>query len=201
MFNEEVLERITLDILYDLGYECINGYELKRKDFSKVILEEDLKEAIKKINGNIKEEQLHEAVRKIENLKHKNTILNNKEFTKYLIEGLQVSIYENGEKKYEKIKIMDYDNIYNNTFKVINQYTIIGNSEKRPDLIIFVNGLPLVVIELKTKIEEKTNLINSYNQLKSYQETLPRLFYYNQFMIITDGIRARAGTISSSWNN
>ena len=201
MFNEEVLERITLDILYDLGYECINGYELKRKDFSKVILEEDLKEAIKKINGNIKEEQLHEAVRKIENLKHKNTILNNKEFTKYLIEGLQVSIYENGEKKYEKIKIMDYDNIYNNTFKVINQYTIIGNSEKRPDLIIFVNGLPLVLIELKTKIEEKTNLINSYNQLKSYQETLPRLFYYNQFMIITDGIRARAGTISSSWNN
>ena len=154
MFNEEILEKITMEILEELEYECINGYEMERTDFSKVILEDDLIESIRKINSNVNEEQLTEVIRLVKNLEHNNTILNNKQFTKYLLEGCQVPINENGETRYKTIKIVDFNNISNNTFKAINQYTIIEHSEKRPDIIIFVNGLPLVVVELKSTVRE-----------------------------------------------
>jgi len=201
MFNEEVLERITLDILYELGYECINGYEMERADYSRVILENDLRNAIHKINNNVTDEQVTEILRQIKNLEYNNTILNNKQFTKYLLEGVSVPINENGETRYKTIKIVDFDNISNNTFKAINQYTIIEHSEKRPDIIIFVNGLPLVVVELKSTVREDVKLIDGYNQLKGYQEVhIPTLFYYNQFMIVSDGVQARVGTITSPWS-
>ena len=201
MFNEETLEKITMEILKELEFECINGYEMERVDYSKVILEDDLKNAIHKINNNVKDEQVTEVVRQIKNLEHNNTILNNKQFTKYLLEGCQVPINENGETRYKTIKIVDFNNISNNTFKAINQYTIIEHSEKRPDIIIFINGLPLVVVELKSTVREDVKLIDGYNQLKGYQEVhIPTLFYYNQFMIVSDGVQARAGTITSPWS-
>ena len=118
-----------------------------------------------------------------------------------MLEGVSVPINENGETRYKTIKIVDFDNISNNTFKAINQYTIIEHSEKRPDIIIFVNGLPLVVVELKSTVREDVKLIDGYNQLKGYQEVhIPTLFYYNQFMIVSDGVQARAGTITSPWS-
>ena len=201
MFNEETLEKITMEILKELEYECINGYEMERTDYSKVILEEDLRNAIYKINNNVTDEQVTEVVRQIKNLEHNNTILNNKQFTKYLLEGCQVPINENGETRYKTIKIVDFNNISNNTFKAINQYTIIEHSEKRPDIIIFISGLPLVVVELKSTVREDVKLIDGYNQLKGYQEVhIPTLFYYNQFMIVSDGVQARAGTITSPWS-
>ena len=201
MFNEETLENITMEILKELEYECINGYEMERTDYSKVILEDDLINAIYKINSNVTDEQATEVVRQIKNLEHNNTVLNNKQFTKYLLEGCQVPINENGETRYKTIKIVDFNNISNNTFKAINQYTIIEHSEKRPDIIIFINGLPLVVVELKSTVREDVKLIDGYNQLKGYQEVhIPTLFYYNQFMIVSDGVQARAGTITSPWS-
>ena len=201
MFNEETLENITMEILKELEYECINGYEMERTDYSKVILEEDFRNAIYKINNNVTDEQVTEVVRQIKNLEHNNTILNNKQFTKYLLEGCQVPINENGETRYKTIKIVDFNNISNNTFKAINQYTIIEHSEKRPDIIIFINGLPLVVVELKSTVREDVKLIDGYHQLKGYQEVhIPTLFYYNQFMIVSDGVQARAGTITSPWS-
>ena len=201
MFNEETLEKITMEILNELEYECINGYEMERTDFSKVILEDDLKEAIRRINRNVNEEQLAEVMRQIKNLDNNNTVLNNKQFTKYLLEGVSVPVNENGETRYKTIRIVDFNNISNNIFKAINQYTIIEHSEKRPDIIIFVNGLPLVVAELKSTVREDVKLIDGYNQLKGYQEVhIPTLFYYNQFMIVSDGVQARAGTITSPWS-
>ena len=201
MFDEETLEKVTMEMLQNLEYKCINGYEMQRTDYSKVLLEEDLVQAIEKINKGIKNEQLQEAVRLIRNLDHNNIILNNKQFSKYLLEGIAVPVQENGETKYKTVKILDFDNIHNNTFKAINQYTIIEHSEKRPDIIIFINGLPLVVIELKSTIREEVKLIDAYHQLKGYQEVhIPTLFYYNQFMIVSDGVQARAGTITSPWS-
>lgn len=201
MFDEETLEKVTIEMLRNLGYECINGYEMERTDFSKVLLEEDIVQAIEKINKGIKTEQIQEAIRLIRNLDHNNTILNNKQFTKYLLEGIPVPIQENGETKYKTVKILDLDNIQNNTFKAINQYTIIEHSEKRPDIIIFINGMPLVVIELKSTIRENVKLIHAYHQLMGYKEVhIPTLFYYNQFMVVSDGVQARAGTITSQWS-
>ena len=174
---------------------------MERADYSRVILENDLRNAIHKINNNVTDEQVTEILRQIKNLEYNNTILNNKQFTKYLLEGVSVPINENGETRYKTIKIVDFDNISNNTFKAINQYTIIEHSEKRPDIIIFVNGLPLVVVELKSTVREDVKLIDGYNQLKGYQEVhIPTLFYYNQFMIVSDGVQARAGTITSPWS-
>ena len=201
MFDEETLENVTMEILKELEYECINGYEMERTDFSKVLLEEDLFDAIERINKGVEYEQIQEVIRTIRNLDNNNTILNNKQFTKYLLEGISVPIQQDGETKYKTIKIIDFENIQNNTFKAINQYTIIEHSEKRPDIIIFINGLPLVVVELKSTIREEVNLIDGYNQLKGYQEVhIPTLFYYNQFMIVSDGVQARAGTITSPWS-
>jgi len=201
MFNEEILEKITLDILYQLGYDCINGYEIQRTDFSKIILEEELESAITKMNPSIKLEQVQEVIRQIKNLEHNNTILNNKQFTKYLLEGCKVAMQENGETRYKTVKIIDFDNLNNNTFQAVNQYTIVEHSEKRPDIIIFINGMPLVVIELKSTVREEVKLIDAYHQLKGYQEVhIPSLFYYNQFMVISNGVQARAGTITSPWS-
>ena len=201
MFDEETLEKVTMEMLQNLEYKCINGYEMQRTDYSKVLLEEDLVQAIEKINKGIKDEQVQEAVRLIRNLDYNNIILNNKQFTKYLLEGISVPIQENGETKYKTVKILDFENIKNNTFKAINQYTIIEHSEKRPDIIIFINGLPLIVVELKSTIREEVKLIDGYHQLKGYQEVhIPTLFYYNQFMIVSDGVQARAGTITSPWS-
>ena len=201
MFDEETLEKVTMEMLQNLEYECMNGYEMERTDFSKVLLEEDISQSIARLNTGIKEEQIKEAMRQIRNLDHNNTVLNNKQFTKYLLEGISVPVQENGETKYKTIKIIDFDNIHNNIFKAINQYTIIEHSEKRPDIIIFVNGIPLVVVELKSTVREEVNLEDGYNQLKGYQEVhIPTLFYYNQFMIVSDGVQARAGTITSPWS-
>ena len=201
MFNEEILEKITMEILNELEYECVNGYEMERTDYSKVILEDDLRNFIHKINNNVTEEQMKEVIRQVKNLEHNNTILNNKQFTKYLLEGVSVPVNENGETRYKTIRIVDFNNISNNAFKAINQYTIIEHSEKRPDIIIFINGLPLVVVELKSTVREDVKLIDGYNQLKGYQEVhIPTLFYYNQFMIVSDGVQARAGTITSPWS-
>ena len=200
MFDEETLEKITMEMLEELGYIRVNGYEMKRADYSSVILEEDLFETIRKLN-TINHDQAKEVIRLIRNLEHNNTILNNKQFTEYLLNGVPIPYQENGETRYKTIKIFDTDKISNNVFKAVNQYTIIEHSEKRPDIIIFINGLPLIVIELKSTVREEVKLIDGYNQLKGYQEThIPTLFYYNQLMIVSDGVQARAGTITSPWS-
>lgn len=110
MFDEETLESVTMEILQDLRYECINGYEMKRTDFSKVLLEEELFNAIERMNKGIDFEQIQEVIRTVRNLDNNNTILNNKQFTKYLLEGISVPIQENGETKYKTVKILDFEN-------------------------------------------------------------------------------------------
>ena len=139
MFDEETLEKVTMGMLQELEYECLNGCGITRTDFSKVLLEDDIAQAVERLNKGIKEEQIQETIRLIRNLDHNNIILNNKQFTKYLLEGIQIPVQEQGETKYKTVKLVDFDNINNNIFKAINQYTIIEHSEKSPDIILFVN--------------------------------------------------------------
>ena len=201
MFDEATLEKITMELLTNLGYETLNGYELERENYSNVILDDDLERAITKLNKNITSEDIKEVIRLIKNLDNNNTILNNKQFTQYLLEGVKVPIQEDGTTRYKTIKVIDFNNIEINTFKAINQYTIIEESEKRPDIIVFINGMPLVVIELKSTTREEVKLEDGYNQLKGYQNVhIPTLFYYNQFLIVSNGAQARAGTITSPWS-
>ena len=199
--DEEALENATMNIFEELGYNVCNASTLDRTDFSKVLLEDELFEKIQELNSKANSNEINEAIRLIRNLDNNNTILNNKQFTKYLLEGVQVPYQDNGETRYKTIKLLDIVHPENNHFQAINQYTIIEHSEKRPDIILFVNGMPLVVIELKTLSREEVNIKDGYNQLKGYQNVhIPTLFYYNQFLVVSDGVHAKAGTITSPWS-
>jgi type I restriction enzyme R subunit len=200
MFDEEALENATMKIFDELEYETCNASTLDRIDFSKVLLEDELVNKLQELNPKSSISEINEAFRLIRNLDHNNTILNNKEFTKYLLEGVQVPYQDNGETRYKTIKILDTEHPEKNSFKAINQYTIVEHSEKRPDIIVFINGMPLVVIELKTLSREEIDISDGFKQLKGYQNVhIPTLFYYNQFLVVSDGVHAKAGTITAPW--
>ena len=166
MFDEETLEKVTMELLSELEYETINGYELERDNYSNVILDQELENSIIRLNKGISDDEIREVIRLIKNLDNNNTILNNKQFTSYLLEGVKVPVTEDGATRYKTIRIIDFDNIDKNSFKAINQYTIVEESEKRPDIIIFINGMPLIVVELKSTIREDVKLEDGYRQLK-----------------------------------
>ena len=200
MFTEENLESMTIDMLKELGYEYESGKFIAR-DFSNVILEYNLITSLFKINPGLNEEIINEAVRIIKNLDQNNLVKNNKIFSKYLHTGVSVPEYTKDGIKYHTVKIIDFENIDNNDFLVTNQFTIEEHSIKRPEIIIFINGLPLVVFELKSMVREEVDLEHAYNQLKGYMNVhIPSLFYYNQILVISDGAVAKAGTITSSYS-
>jgi len=200
MLNEENLELMTIDTLKGLGYEYESGESIGR-DYSEVILEPNLTMSLYRLNRNLKDEIITEAVRIIKNLDQNNLVNNNKQFTKYLHTGISVPEYTKDGVIYHTVKIIDFDNIDNNEFLVTNQFTIEEHSRKRPDMIIYINGMPLVVFELKSMIREDVDLESAYNQLKGYMNVhIPSLFYYNQILVVTDGVTAKAGTITCNYS-
>ena len=199
MFNEEQLEDATLSILESLGYERLNGYEIDR-DYHNIFMD-NLFDDLKKINEDFDDEQIIDAIKTIKTLSNGNLIQDNKLFTRYLLEGVPVLVKTNNDYQYKNVKLIDFNNINNNHFQAIQQYTIIEFDTKRPDIIIFINGIPLVVIELKTTTNEDIKLIDAYNQLNGYKNVyIPSLFKYNQFLVISDGVTAKAGTITSPYS-
>lgn len=200
MFTEEQLEDITLNILENLGYERINGYNLDR-DYHSVFMDNALFDDLCRINKEFNDSHIQEAVKTIKTLSHGNPIEDNKTFTRYLLEGVPVQIKTNSGYQYKNIKLIDFDNIDNNHFQAVQQFTIIEFDTKRPDIIIFINGIPLVVVELKTAVNESVKLEDSYNQLTGYRTVyIPSLFKYNQFLVVSDGVTAKAGTITSPYS-
>ena len=200
MFTEEQLEDMTMQLLSNLGYSCRNGYDIDR-DYHSVFDEDVLFDSIANINRDFNDAQIQEAIRTIKNLTHSNVVEDNKEFTKFLLQGVPVEVKTNTGYQYKNVKLIDFDNIENNHFQAINQFTIVEFEQKRPDIIIFVNGLPLVVVELKTATNEDVKLEDAYLQLHKYREvSIPTLFRYNQFLVISDGVTAKAGTITSPYS-
>lgn len=200
MFNEEQLELMTIDLLKDLGYEYEPGESIGR-DYTSVILDYNLITSLIKINRNLSEEVINEAVRIIKNLDQNNLVKNNKVFSKYLHTGVSVPEYTSEGVRYHTVKLIDFDNIDNNSFLVTNQFSIEEHSLKRPDVIIFINGMPLVVFELKSMIREDVTLEDGFKQLKGYMNVhIPSLFYYNQILVISDGVVAKAGTITANYS-
>ena len=200
MFTEEQLEDMTMNLFSELGYVCKNGYELER-DYHSVFDESVLFDSIANINRDFTDDQIRDAIKIIKNLTHSNVVEDNKEFTKYLLQGVPVEVKTSNGYQYKNVKLIDFDNINNNHFQVINQFTIIEFEQKRPDIIVFINGIPVVVIELKTATNEDVKLEDAYNQLWRYREmSIPTLFRYNQFLVISDGVTAKAGTITSPYS-
>ena len=200
MFTEEQLESATLDILENLGYERLNGYYIDR-DYHSVFMEGNLFDDLRSINKEFDDSQIQEAIRTIKTLSQGNPVTDNKIFTKYLIEGVPVPVKTNTGYQHKNVKLIDFDNINSNHFQAIQQYTIIEYENKRPDIIIFINGIPIVVVELKSATDENATLEDAYNQLVRYREiSIPSLFKYNQFLVISDGVMAKAGTITSPYS-
>ena len=200
MFTEEQLEDMTLKILENLGYERLNGYNIDR-DYHSVFMDNILFDDISSINKNFNDAQINEAIKTIKNLSHGNPMEDNKTFTRYLLEGVPVEIKTSTGYQYKNVKLIDFESINSNHFQVVNQFSIIDRDSKRPDIIVFVNGIPLVVIELKTATNEDVKLEDAYNQLMGYKNvSIPTLFKYNQFLVISDGVTAKAGTITSPYS-
>ena len=200
MYTEEQLEDMTLNIFENLGYERLNGYNIDR-DFHSVFMDNNLFDDISNINRNFNDGQINDAIKTIKNLSHGNPVEDNKTFTRYLLEGVPVEVKTSTGYQYKNVKLIDFQNINNNHFQAVNQFSIIDRDSKRPDIIIFINGIPLVVIELKTATNEDVKLEDAYNQLIGYKNvSIPTLFKYNQFLVISDGVTAKAGTITSPYS-
>ncbi len=204
-FTEDLLEEAAIEILQEMEYSYVFGPEIghdgeypERKNYRDVILEQKVRDALFNLNKSLPEEALEDAYRKIITFNSPILEENNKEFHKLLVEGIDVSFTKNGQPKTEKAYIIDFKNPKKNDFLVANQFTIIENEERRPDLIIFVNGIPIVVIELKSATDENVGIDSAYNQIQTYKQDIPSLFNYNAFCILSDGINAKVGTITSN---
>lgn len=196
MFKEEQVEQAIIEQLQGLGYEYLYGPEIER-DYKEVIIKDIFFNSLFKINPDITQEIADEVYRKIRTFTNIGLVQANYEFYHMLYAGVEIPM--EGDRTYTA-KLIDRNNIENNSFYVINQYTIIEYKEKRPDVIIFINGIPLVVFELKSAIKEDTTIENAYNQIKNYQQDIRTLFYYNAFNVISDGINARIGTITADFS-
>jgi type I restriction enzyme R subunit len=204
-FTEDLLEEAAIEILQGLGYEYAFGPDIspggdyeERKDYREVILENRVKDALFKINRDLPAEALEEAYRQVITFNSPMLEENNRRFHKLLVEGIEVSFKENGHIRTKRAYLADFNNVHNNEFLVVNQFTIVENENRRPDLIIFVNGIPLVLIELKSASDENVGIESAYNQIQTYKKDIPLLFNYNAFCILSDGINAKAGTITSN---
>ncbi|OOR18831.1 type I restriction endonuclease subunit R [Bacillus cereus] len=204
-FTEDLLEEAVIEILQEMDYQYEFGPDIghdgeqpERQDYLEVILEQRLRDSLFNLNRHLPEEALEEAYRKVITFNSPSLNENNKQFHTLLVEGVDVTFRKNGEIKTEKAIVVDFEEATRNDFLAVNQYTIFGGEERRPDVIIFVNGLPLVVVELKSASDENIGIENAYNQIQTYKHDIPSLFHYNAFNIISDGINAKAGTITSN---
>ena len=199
LFTEETLEKMVLDILQnELNYTIKNGYHLER-DYEKVILEDELRDCLYDLNPSLSSEVIEAAIRKLIYIDNPDLTGANLQFYKYLIEGISIEVYGEDVPAY-RVKVIDFEKPLNNRFKAINQFTVVHKSEKRPDVVVFVNGLPLVVIELKSAVREDATIMDSYLQIKTYQDVIKPLFHYNAFNIISDGVNAKFGSLTSDYD-
>ena len=197
---ESTIEEFMIELLESQGFEYLSpeDQEKERPDLGEVVLRDRLKQAIDRINPGIPEEAKEQALRLVLNLPSQNLMDNNEAFHRMLTEGIEVEVMGTDGVKGEKVWLVDFGNISNNEFLVCNQYTVIENNvTKRPDVVLLINGLPLVVIELKNPVDENATVHKACTQLQNYKNAIPSLFYYNALLVASDGLDARVGTISS----
>ncbi len=200
--TESTLESLTLELLQNHAYQYISGKELREQNENqKILLDPILKSSIARLNPGIPVQQREDALQQIHRIHSSPLIDANETFHRMLTENINVTIKKDNEQRGDYVTLIDFDNPDNNIFHVVNQLTIIENHhQKRPDLILYINGLPLVVIELKDPTDENATIKSAYHQLETYKDTIPSLFIYNALLIVSDGLDALVGTISAKYN-
>jgi type I restriction enzyme R subunit len=203
--TENAIENFCIELLEKQGYEYIYAPDIapdsddpQRSHFEDVLLSSRLMDAVARINPTIPYDAQQEAIKEISRIHSPELLTNNETFHRMLTEGVKVSYQKEGSQRGDLVWLVDFDNPENNDFVVANQLTVIENGvNKRPDVVLFVNGLPLVVIELKNAADENASVKSAYKQLQTYKASIPSLFTYNGLMIISDGLEAKAGSLSA----
>ena len=198
-FSIELLERLSYQYIYapDIAHD---GEKPERASYEEVLLTERLQNAIRRINPKVPADSQEEAFKEIQRINSPELLANNESFHRMMTEGINVSYQKDGHDRGDLVWLIDFKNPENNEFIVANQFTVIENgNNKRPDVILFVNGIPLVVIELKNPADENATVKSAFRQLQTYKQIIPSLFTYNGFMIVSDGLEAKAGTLSSGF--
>ncbi|MCF7707501.1 MAG: type I restriction endonuclease subunit R [Verrucomicrobia bacterium] len=206
--SETTLEQTALDWFESFGWQTAFGPDIspdgpacERQDYDQVVLIGRLQIALKNINSNIPPDAIGEAVRKITRTESPSLIENNQRFHRMLTDGVDISYMQDGREVHDKVWLLDLGDLENNDWLAVNQFTVIEDRKnRRPDILVFVNGLPLGVIELKNPADEKTTIRHAFNQLQTYKSDIPGLFIYNELLVISDGLEARGGTLTSGWD-
>ena len=205
---ESDIEQMAIELLQAKRWEYLYGPDIApdgetpiRAAFDEVVLREKLERAVVRLNPSVKEDVREEAIKTVLRIASPDTLANNEEFHKLLTEGVPVSTYQDGMERGERVWLVDFEDPWNNEFTVVNQFTIIENGHnRRPDVLLFVNGLPLVIIELKNAADENATIESAYRQIETYKQQIPSLFTYNELIIISDGLEARAGSLSAGFS-
>ncbi|MCB5223861.1 MAG: type I restriction endonuclease subunit R [Candidatus Cloacimonadaceae bacterium] len=204
---ESAIEEAALAWLESINYTVASGPDIapegvatERDGYEQVVLEDRLRNALFGLNSEMPHDALEDAFRKLSQLDSPSLVMNNYTIHRYLVEGVPVEYQrKDGSLAGADVQVIDFENPDNNDFLVVNQFTVVENKiERRPDIVIFVNGLPLAVIELKNPADEKATIWTAYNQLQTYKEQIPSLFAYNAVLLVSDGLEARVGTLTAS---
>lgn len=195
-YTEADYENSIIELFQNMGYRHVYAPDLER-DFHSPLYEEDLNDALCRLNPRASKYAISEALRKIKNFENAELVQKNELFMNYLQNGVEVKYFEDGEEHSDIIYLADYENKNNNSFVVANQWTYIENSNKRPDVILFLNGLPVVLMELKSPSRENTDASEGYLQIRNYMQEIPSMFIYNCICVISDQLTSKAGTITS----
>ena len=194
--NEAGYENAIIEMLKVLGYQYIPGPEVER-DYTVPYFETELEESIFRLNPSLPKDAIENALQKIKNFDNGELVQRNAVFMDYLQNGIPVGYYQDGEEQSAIVYLVDYDKPDNNSFIVANQWTFIEKSNRRPDVIVFLNGLPVVLMELKSPVKEDATIHDAYNQIRNYLQEIPSMFIYNAFCVISDMAQTKAGTITS----
>ena len=208
--TESVVEEAALSWFEELGYAVLSGPDIalgelfsERGSYGNVILEGRLRTALTGINPGVPAEAIEDAYRKLTRTIHESPLLyaNNYSFHRMLVDGVDVEYRtSDGLIAGDKVWLVDFNNADNNDWLIVNQFTVIeGQSNRRPDVIVFLNGLPVGVIELKNPGDEQATIKNAFQQIQTYKNEIPSLFPCNEILLVSDGIEARAGTLTADW--
>ena len=195
-YTEADYENSIIELFQNMGYRYVYAPDLER-DFRSPLYEEELLSALRRLNPKMPEDAITDALFKLKNFEIAELVQKNELFMDYLQHGIEVRYFVKGEERSGLVYIADYKNPDNNSFVVANQWTFIENSNKRPDVLLFLNGLPVVLIELKSPSREETDASEGYLQIRNYMQEIPSMFIYNCICVISDHLTSKAGTITS----
>ena len=197
LYTEADYENSVIELFRsDLGYEYTYGPDIER-DFYSPLYEDVLLDSLYRLNRKLPDDAIQDALFKLKNFENGELVQKNSVFMDYLQNGIPVRYFVDGEERSSIVYLIDYKNTDNNSFIIANQWTFIENSNKRPDVILFLNGLPIVLVELKSPSREETDASEAYRQLRNYMQEIPSMFIYNAICVMSDQLTSKAGTITS----